>query len=127
MPGRSAPNLEGSETALPSKDAPSPPGTLGAGTRTHSCTATYGTIGSMPQTALWVAKQMIAKGPSDQTAAFNAAATKELASPATLPAKRGGGGRFRSQPIRPLRQPLSSPWVCLVRAKRLYQAAGNLP
>lgn len=88
--GRDAPNPDGPEALLPSEDAPSLRGVLGAGTRSNSCTAMTGTSVSAPYAARFLLEEVLPLkgGLGDRNDVFNS--TKGTPSPPSEQPRCGG-------------------------------------
>jgi hypothetical protein len=99
-PGRGAPNPLGPDVLLPCDDSASRPGLLAAGTRSGSCVAMGGTSVAAPLAANWLLQRCATQKPSDRTAIFYAASTKEGNTPDRPALPFGGGGRLDWPDIR---------------------------
>jgi hypothetical protein len=99
-PGRGAPNPLGPDVLLPCDDSPSRPGLLAAGTRSGSCVAMGGTSVAAPLAANWLLQRCAAQEPSDRSAIFHAASTRDGNAPDRPVLAVGGGGRLDWPAIR---------------------------
>jgi hypothetical protein len=104
-PGRTPPSPNGPDAMAVGDDSVACRGVMGAGSRSNSTVAMYGTSVAAPIVTRFIAEELLAGRPGDRQAVYDLAQSIEALGPwlePTPPAKRGGGGRLLFHAIAPV-------------------------
>ena len=103
-PARTPPSVDGPDAMAASDDSVGCRGVMGAGSRSGSTVAMYGTSVAAPIVTRFIAEELLAGRPGDRQAVYDLAQSLEGGGPwaePTPPPKRGGGGRLIFPPVAP--------------------------